>query len=237
VPGASPIVRKVDTIVNEKTTEEVQQEIENLWKAIDKESRCPLEGPILNFLKSVEKTELEPDFHFRKAESCMVLLREINIRSKLGRGHDPFIDYEECVRIIKNNTSTEDPEKELELVVHELAKEDLIHKRADGNSPKGYCTISPKEHFFCKTDRLFQKWDPEQDAKKIVELLIKDKQDFALPEYVDKQFKWGPRRLNSAIAYLHLNELINCSIAMESGEYFFPRLELTEEAYFFTEND
>ncbi|HHT9124900.1 MAG TPA: hypothetical protein ACFYD6_03675 [Candidatus Brocadiia bacterium] len=231
VPNMGPIVRKLDSIKNDLKLKDVKYEIEKIWNVIDKNPLLSFEVPILKSLKLIENNELVPNFNFRKAESCMALLKEINVRSKFGRENDPFIECNECIRIIKNNIPTvEGPEKELKLVVHELEKEDLIHRHP-------YAIISPKKYFFCKTDRLFQKWDPVQDAKKVVELLVDNKQDSASPEYVDRQFKWGPRRLNSAIAYLHLKKRIEHNIKPESGEYFLPLLKLTREAYFFIENN
>lgn len=42
----------------------------------------------------MRSNELVPDLNFRKVESCMGLLKEINIRSELGQIHDPIISYD-----------------------------------------------------------------------------------------------------------------------------------------------
>ncbi len=184
-----------------------------------------------------KKADFPSNFDFQKSESCMIFLKEINTRSKLGQANDPFIKYDECIKIVKDNINTDDPEKELELIVYELVKEGLIYKRIDTSSRLGFAGIGPTEYFFCKTDSIFQKWDPKSDAKEIVKLFIKNNQDSATTEELDRKLKWGPRRLNSAIVFLYSNKSIQTKRELGGTKYVLQWIRLTEEAYFFIEKD
>lgn len=241
LPYTGAIAREWDSIENDERFKKIEQKIAEIWDVISKDPQLPLEGSIFKLMGLIENNELVPHFNFRKTESCMVFLKEINTRSELGQANDPTIEYDECIRIVKNNINTEGPEKELKLVVYELEKEDLIYKHADLNSPLGFHAISPKEYFFCKTDSVFQKWDPRCDAKEIVKLLINDDQDSVSIEKLDVRLEWGPRRLNSAIAFLYLNALIHHDFdlgeIMGRIDYVLLWIRLTEEAYFFLDND
>lgn len=191
-----------------------------------------VEGSVRELMRLIESSELVPHSHFRKVESCMVFLKEINTRSELGQANDPLIEYDECIGMAKNSTHTEDPEEELELVVFELENEDLIYKLVSASSPLGFHAIGPKEYFFCKTDSVFQKWDPRRDAEEIVKLLVSDDEDSVSTEELDAQLEWGPRRLNSATASLDLADMIHHDHDLGGPRYVLPWIRLTEEAYF-----
>lgn len=230
IPYTGAIAREWDSFENDKRFKKMEQDIA-------KNPQLPLEGSIHKIIRLIKNNELVPDFDFRKAESCMILLKEINTRSKLGLTNDPFIKYEECIRIVKDNINTDDPEKELKLVVYELEKEDLIYKRIDMSSRLGFAGIGPTEYFFCKTDIIFQKWDPKSDAKEIVKLFIKNNQDSATTEELDRKLKWRLRRLNSAIVFLYSNKSIQTKRELGGTKYVLQWIRLTEEAYFFIEKD
>ena len=233
LPPCGGIARQWDSIETKQRFKKIEGEIRQIWKSIQRNPASPLEGPIRKFTRLIEDNNLMPDFNFRKAESCMILLREISNNSKFGQSNDPLIKYDRCIRIVKNNINTVDLEKELKLVVYELEREDLIFKHASMNSPLGFHAISPKEYFFCRTDSIFQEWSPKHDAKEIVKLLIDGKHDSIAVEKLDVQLKWGPRRLNSAIAFLHLNKLIHKDHDLGGIEYILQWIRLEEETYFF----
>ena len=92
----------------------------------------------------------------------------------------------------------------MRLVVHELEKEDLIYKHADLRSPSGYSSIGPKRYFFCRTDAIFQSWNPADDAREVVKFLLNVGQEAVSIAKLDAELVWGPRRLNPALAFLYL---------------------------------
>ena len=231
------IAREWDSYESDNRFKKIEKEISKICEKIAMNPQLPLENSIIKLLSLMRSNELVPDLNFRKVESCMGLLKEINIRSELGQIHDPIISYDECIKIFKNKIKTDNPEKELKLVTYELEKEDLIHKIRSASSPLGFYAISPKEYFFCKTDSLFQKWYPQNDAKEIVKLIINEDQEIISVEKLNAQLKWKPRRLNSAIAFLDLHFLIHHGRDLGGIKYIHPYLRLIEEAYFFLENE
>lgn len=232
LPYLGGIARQWDSIETDQRFKKIEEKLRQIWELIQHNPASPLEVPIRKFTRLIEDNNLMPDFNFRKAKSCMIFLREISNNSKLGQSNDPLIEYDRCIRIVKNNINTEDPEKELKLVVYELERENLIFKHASINHPLGFHAIGPKEYFFCRTDDIFQEWSPKHDAKKIVNLLVDGKHDSIAVEELDAQLKWGARRLNSAIAFLHLRELIHRNYGLGGIKYVLHYIRLAEEAYF-----
>jgi len=218
---------------------ETDSRIRKIEEKIGKSPQPPFENYLLEFLRAVEDGKLLPDLKFRKAEACVILLKELNNKSKLAQPNDPVIEYNECVKIIKNKIKNEDTkvEEQLRLVVYELERKDLIHKHADANSLLGFHAISPKEYFFCRTDSIFQDWNPQEDAKEIVRFLINSKKNSISIEKLDAHFGWGPRRLNSAIAFLHKEKLIHKDYNLGGIKYILPRIRLSEEAHFFLKEE
>ena len=116
--------------------------------------------------------------------------------------------------------------------MHELESDDLIKRHKGARGPKGIKAISPNDHFFCRTDFLFQNWNPSNDAETIVKFMIKEKKKIMPAKEIDNSLNFGFRRLNSAIAFLDYNDyIIDRNWSLGGTNYFFPRLILKEEAY------
>jgi len=239
LPYTPFIVVEWTRIENDKKFKEIEGEIKKIWEAIGKFSWKRLEVYILRLFKLLEDNNLLTTFNFRLSEACIGLAKEINNKSKLAQPNDPVIEYNECVKIIKNKIKDKDTkvEEQLRLIVYELERKDLIHKHADVNSPLGFHAISPKEYFFCRTDSIFQDWNPQEDAKEIVRFLINSKKNSISIEKLDAHFGWGPRRLNSAIAFLHKEKLIHKDYNLGGIKYILPRIRLSEEAHFFLKEE
>ncbi len=235
IPFAGWIARQWDSIETDRRFKKIEQEITQIWEIVGNNPEASIEPVLYRFMDLIESNELVPSLDFRKTKSCMIFLREISNRSELGQPNDPVIEYDECINIVKDNIDDKDSERELKLVVYELEKKDLIYKHASGNSPLGFSSIGPKEYFFCKTDSIFQNWHPRYDAKEICNLGV-NKDQLSVQE-IDGQLKWGPRRLNSAIAFLHLEGLIHHDSDLGGIKYVLPWIRFTEEAYFFLDSD
>lgn len=234
VPIFSVLARQIDSIASEKRFREIGEEIHHLENLIKMAHGVPNEGIISEALTLIEKVGSVKDFNFRKMKGCLAVMREINIRSKMGYANDPLIEYEECLKILKGQGNSKDLNKEFELVAYELEKEDLIYKHPSVSSPIGFHAISPQDYFFCRTDNIFQKWHPSEDADVVIDHMIKTKEENISLLELDKLLGWGPRRLNSAIAWLDYNGLIKKDYDFGSGistGYVLWWIRLSEEAY------
>ncbi len=147
-----------------------------------------------------------------------------------GQENDPIIEFDDCLKVMEAGGS-KDAITDLKLVSYELEKELLVYRHPDASSPLGFHAVAPRDYFFCKTDRLFQKWDPETDAKKIIKKLILENEEAEQLSKIDEMFGWGPRRLNSAIAYMHYNGLIHNEHELGGIRYVLPDIRLSEEAF------
>jgi|GEM_PF-4909656 len=234
-PYTGGLAREWDSIENNKRFEKIERRISEILEAIGKDPERRLESAILKVLNLMETAKLLSVHQLRKAESCMILLREINQRSESGKANDPFIAYDECMKIAKG-FRVEDPEDELRLVLYELERQDLVYRHESATAQSGYSSISPKEYFFCRTDSIFQKWNPEDDAVGVIRFLVGESEQSIVSKTLDIQFKWGARRLNSVIAYLHLHGLIHADSRLGGIDYVLDSFRLTEEARFFLNN-
>jgi hypothetical protein len=231
LPYTGVIVHEWDSIENDKRFIKIEKDIDRIFEMIENPSRLHLEEPIIKLLMLIDNEHLLPNFNFKKMASCLAIIKEVNLRSIYGQAVDPFIELEDLVKIIEAIDNTKNPLDEIKLAVYELKKNDLIYDAPDARSPLGFHAIYPKEYFFCKTDCMYQSWDPKSDALEIIKLLIAEKDGMMSVENIDTAFTWGPRRLNSSIALLYLNGLINRQHELGGVKYILPWLWLTEEAY------
>ncbi len=230
LPYTGAFAREWDSIETDRRFKAIEQEISQLWEAVGRDSKLPVEESVLKTFHLIETSGLAPNFQFRRAESCMALMGKLSRQSKLGQEADPALGYDECLSIVRSLSGAESATKELEVVVYELQKADLIHRLPSGNAPKGWHAISPKDFFFCRTDRLFQPWDPSLDAMELIVVLISKTDESANLAELDSHFGWGPRRLNSAVAFLHQNDLIHHNYHLGGIEYVLQWVRLTPKA-------
>lgn len=228
-PPFQILVRELDRMENDKTYKTIMDQIHEIW-----ERMTPIEDRTFYFfkgLKLLQDHQLIPSIDLRKTKSCMVIIEELNKRSQTGQIHDPKITYDKCLEILKKKVQIDDLQNELASVVYELKRTGLIALRLDPSTPLGFYSIFPTEYFFCKTDHLFQKWNPKSDAIEIVRLLQKEKKESIWVQELDKILKWGRRRLNPALAYMRMKGWVK-NIEEEGGQdYFLDRIHLSKEAY------
>jgi hypothetical protein len=235
IPFTSPFTSLLNSALNRKEHDEIWKKLHGIESEIHNKNSL-LEKPLQNFIDLIEKANPDDSLNLRKLKTCLLLIKELNLKSKEGQLGDPCLDYEYLIGFIKSEIKPEDPNLELRLVSHELKKGDLIFLRSDINSPIGFCGIYPTNEFFYKTDHLFQEWNPEMDARQLCKLAIDKFSAYASVSELEKDIHWGPRRLNPALAYLFFNHLIEHDHDYGGIEYALPYLRLNEEGHFFADD-
>jgi hypothetical protein len=166
----------------------------------------------------------------QKTLSSLAILRTLSTQSHLGCEWDPLLHRDEVVAIAHTITTVSHPLAELEATVLELRRAGLIVTRGakDAQADLSWDAIGPYHFFFCRTDALFQHWDPEADAK---EICRRSRQTRVVNSAaLDTDLRWGPRRLNSAATYAQLRHWITVPYRHASGDqYVLPCAYLTEE--------
>jgi len=170
----------------------------------------------------------------RHPQSCRALAMSLSARSREGLEWDPQITWEEALEVVRPLGGVIDAEKELNLVVHELERADLVKTAADANSPSGWHMLGPTGDFFWKTDALFRSWNPRDDAREICKRAEPPDNGFALQKLA-QDLGWEPRRLNAALAFMVAHALVEASDSYASP-YLFPWGHLTAEGEFFRES-
>jgi hypothetical protein len=233
-PWTGAIAREWDSIENNARFKQIEQEINGIWETVGKDP-LHVDKSARQFLRTVQASGLAPEFQFRKSESCILLLKYLSDKSDLGQSNDPLMKQEECLQIIAESIGEDGAEKELRLAVYELEKARLIYKHASVNSSMGWHAIGPREYFFCSTDHLFQTWNPKSDAEAVIRFLLDRNEDAFNLEELDSALQWGPRRLNSAVAWLYMQGLIDRNYHLGGIKYVLPWMRLTEEAHLLAE--
>ncbi len=172
----------------------------------------------------------------RRTLSSLAIMRALSTRSQLGREWDPVLGRGEAIAIAETATTASDRIAELEASVLDLRFAGLILAREGENarSEPPWGAIGPHHFFFCRTDALFQPWDPETDAREI----CKQARQIRVVDspQLDLKLGWGPRRLNSAVAYGELQYWIEAPYRRARGDrYVLPRAYLTETGKRFAE--
>jgi hypothetical protein len=166
----------------------------------------------------------------RRTLLCLVVMRALSTRSHLGCEWDPVLRRDEAVAIAQTIATVSDSIAELEATVPELRRAGLIVTREGEDAPAElpWEAIGPHHFFFCRTDALFQHWDPETDAKEICGRATETR--VLNSAELDAHFGWGPRRLNSAATYAQLRYWIKVPYRRASGDqYVLPCAYLTEQ--------
>lgn len=166
----------------------------------------------------------------RRTLSSLAIMRALSTRSHHGCEWDPVLRGDEAVAIVQAITTGSDPTAELEATVLELRRAGLIVTRGVENAgaEPSWDAIGPYYFFFCRTDALFQQWDPEADAKEICRQATQTR--VVNSAELDTYFRWGPRRLNSAVTYAQLRHWITVPYRRARGDqYVLPCAYLTEE--------
>lgn len=175
------------------------------------------------------------DVRLRHAKSCLIVARELSLRSREGRSWDPELSCEQALTLLSREF--EQPENELELVVHELERTGLVSRAEDPNSPLGWSEIGPTDDFFWRTDALFHPWTPEEDAREICRRTASlTERSFAVGP-VAAGLGWSARRMNAALGFMVSHDLVDDDDReVYAGLAFvFPWARLTPEGRFFVE--
>ena len=161
--------------------------------------------------------------------SSLAIMRALSTRSSLGCEWDPVLSRGEAIAIAEATTTASDPIPELEATVLDLRLAGLIVMRKDNHAPTNppWEAIGPYHFFFCRTDALFQRWDPQADAKEICRQARRTR--VLNSAELDMELHWGPRRLNSAVACAELRCWIKAPYRRGRGDqYILPCAYLTE---------
>lgn len=162
----------------------------------------------------------------RKALLSLEVMGQLNRRSHVGRQWDPVIDRENVLAIAQDVVAISEVELLIETVIGELRHGGLIVTR-QGEDASRWQAIGPYRFFFCRTDALFQCWNPEVDAREICNRLRHSRVLTSLE--LDSILGWGPRRLNSAVTYAQLQRWLRPPYRSVNHErYVLPLAYLTE---------
>ncbi len=72
---------------------------------------------------------------------------------------------------------------------------------------------------YAEFDRYWQPWDPPKDALKLAADLVNDANFPGAPAEIAIRYSWTPRRLNPAIAYLRVRDVVGVLNCLGSGPY------------------
>jgi len=165
----------------------------------------------------------------RKHEECLLVMKELSNRTEFGYEHDPHIYWDDLLTLLGLEAS-EKGFDELEMVLHELRKHDLVSIAKSSGTPRGILSMSPREDFFYRTDTTFQAWNPVTDARTICERYVPQKACSA--EQVRQDLGWPHRRVNSALMHLLREGMISESDWCMPRQYIVDALYFTPEARF-----
>ena len=146
----------------------------------------------------------------RHPQSCRALAMALSARSKEGLEWDPQLAWEEALEVLRPLPEVADPQHELTLVIKELERADLAKATVDPNAPSGWGTVGPTDNFFWKTDAVFQKWNPEDDARMLCGRAEPPDNGIAA-HTLAQDLGWEPRRLNAALAFMTAHGLVDAS--------------------------
>jgi hypothetical protein len=152
--------------------------------------------------------------------SCFPIVRQLSRQSQLGREGDPTIARREAMGA----------QRDVEPVVVELCQAGLIamQRNEGGSGGSLWNVFGPSYFFFCRTDALFQPWDPAIDAKVLCERASRVR--VLIAREMDSGLKWGARRLNSATTYAELRRWIVAPYRrILDDRYVLPYAYLTDE--------
>lgn len=237
LPAAGALIRLLDKWENDARLGKVEENVEHLLQTIGRDGHV-LDAHIQEAIRIALTIGGPEAFELRKADSCLTILRALNTRSELGREWDPELHRDEVITILRSLAGVADPVAELRAVIFELKRTDLILVCDNANTPPGTPpveSIGPHRNLFCRTDSIFQAWNPADDAK---ELCRRSKADGGFnASILDDVLQWKPRRFNSAATYALRRGWIKVPYRNASHSlYTLPWAHLTEEGEFFLES-
>lgn len=89
-------------------------------------------------------------------------------------------------------------------------------------------TVRPEAALFSEFERLWQPWNPADDALVLAADLVNDTSFPADPSAIAARYGWTPRRLNPAIAYLMREDVVQAREGGINGEFLAYRIRATD---------
>ncbi|MDD5650011.1 MAG: hypothetical protein PHF86_06295 [Candidatus Nanoarchaeia archaeon] len=167
------------------------------------------------------------------------ILERLSFGSKNAINWDYSLNLSEIQEICKN-LKIADEFIEIKSSIFSLEDNGLITLLSDQSNEYGFIEVSPSDIFFVLTDGLFQQTSPSQDGLFIINHIIeKDKVSNDVSEKsceIIQRFKektnWSTRRINSALKYLEINELVEELERYCGCVFFADQISLTNKAYY-----
>jgi hypothetical protein len=234
IPVFGALVRVLEKWTVDARVGRMEADVQKILEIIGPDDRA-LDERIQEALNAAVRLNVGDGIQIRKAESCLAIARYLNTRSELGWEWDPSLDREQALGIIRSHLGGGDPVSELRAVVAELKRVDLILVMDNCNAPEElpWEIIGPEESFFCRTDSIFQSWNPEEDAR---EICRRSKAERVFQVTLLDDLGWTPRRINSAAMFAKRRGWLNVPYEfVSSTAYVIPWANLSEEGEFFSE--
>lgn len=155
-----------------------------------------------------------PDFAVSPLEDSGLSVTAARIVEKMvresvrGMSMDPQLQTQELFESMELSVN------ELDDAIRELDEASYITKVASCNSRFGVHAIAPSRLLFVEFDSHFMDWNPEEDALKIAFFLVNSEEGSATSQALQDQFQWETRRLNPALSYLIVDDIVRDHAAM-----------------------
>lgn len=104
---------------------------------------------------------------------------------------------------------------------------DALHE-LNGMVQVRFARVLPKDELFASFDKYFCEWNPESDALKLAADLVNSDSFPCSPANIAALYKWSPRRLNPAIAYLSNRKLIQDMKAIGTSPWITAEVNKTD---------
>jgi hypothetical protein len=92
----------------------------------------------------------------------------------------------------------------------------------------GYGSVLVRETFYAEFDRYWKPWIPADDALRLAADLVNDTNFPSEPEQIAQRYRWEPRRLNPAMAYLEERDAVQLSKALATTPYIGFKIRRTD---------
>ena len=156
-----------------------------------------------------------------EADAAQEMVRHLVEQSKHGLKFDPQL------RVDYIRDALQMPAIDVREAFEELNGKNLVFdgRGTMAQRPFGFLSLCPEERLFALFDQKFMAWNPQDDACHLAtdllsryegELPIKIE---ASPGELGEYYRWPPRRLNPALAYLELNGVARLERAHNTGPF------------------
>jgi hypothetical protein len=142
------------------------------------------------------------------------LAAHLSAKSQHALEHDPIVDAEALGQILQMSQEL------LGTAANELEERGWITLRKTlGIGKAGFSSLWATHRLFIESDHVLMAWVPKNDAKTIAKELLQKNDESSNLNELDAGLKWGPRRLNPAVAYLIGDDFVLSSRTMNAHPY------------------